>query len=248
VQEVRGSFPEFRLLAEVYWDREWDLMQEGFDYAYDKRLYDRLRAGNTPGIRAHLSAPLDYQRRLARFMENHDEPRAAAVFEPDKHRAAAVITYLVPGLRFFHDGQLEGRHTFTSMHLVRRRKEAVDAELRAFYEQLLQCLALAPLRSGSWRAFACRPAWDGNPTWDAFVAFGWERDTGAPLLAAVNFGPTRGQCYVELPWPYLRGRQVQLRDRLSPAHFDRSGNDLLDRGLYLDIPAWGYHLFELAIP
>jgi hypothetical protein len=29
-------------MAEVYWDMEWTLQQQGFDYCYDKRLYDRL--------------------------------------------------------------------------------------------------------------------------------------------------------------------------------------------------------------
>jgi hypothetical protein len=247
IEQVRNRFADFHFLAEVYWDREWDLMQQGFDWAYDKRLYDRLRAGNVPGVRAHLAAPLDFQRRLARFLENHDEPRAAAVFGSDRHRAAAVVTYLVPGLRFFHDGQLEGRRTFTSMHLRRRRHEAVDTELRAFYQQLLECLRLPQVRCGAWRAFACRPAWNGNPTWDAFLAFGWQTEAGPPLLAAVNFGPTRGQCYVELPLPGLRGRNVLLRDLLGPARYERGGDDLLDRGLYLDLPAWGYHLFQMVI-
>jgi hypothetical protein len=46
---------------------------------------------------------------MARFLENHDEPRAAATFADDKHMAAAVITFLSMGLRFFHQGQFEGQ-------------------------------------------------------------------------------------------------------------------------------------------
>ena len=60
-------------------------------------------------MREHSLAGLDYENRLARFMENHDEPRAAATFQPGQHQAAAVLTYLSPGLRFFHQGQFEGR-------------------------------------------------------------------------------------------------------------------------------------------
>jgi glycosidase len=91
-------------MAEVYWDLEWTLQQQGFDYTYDKRLYDRLREGQARPVRDHLRAGLDYQNRLARFLENHDEPRAAATFTLDAHQAAAAITFLSPGLRFFHQG------------------------------------------------------------------------------------------------------------------------------------------------
>jgi glycosidase len=106
--KVREKYPDFIFMAEVYWDLEWNLQQQGFDYCYDKRLYDRLREGHGRPVREHLWAGMDFQNRLARFLENHDEPRAAAVFPPDMEKAAAVVTFLAPGLRFFHQGQLEG--------------------------------------------------------------------------------------------------------------------------------------------
>jgi glycosidase len=102
---VRRKYPGFLFLAEVYWDREWTMLQQGFDYAYDKRLYDRLCDGHARPVREHFHAGLDYQDKLARFLENHDEPRAAATFAPDRHAAAAALTFLSPGLRFFHQGQ-----------------------------------------------------------------------------------------------------------------------------------------------
>src|SRR5262249_27108140 len=103
--------------------------------------------------------------------------------------------------------------------------------------------------NGYWRLFECRPAWEGNATADQFVAFAWEGPPDERLLVAVNYGPGQGQCYVQVPWIDLRGRQFRLRDRLSAACYDRSGDALADRGLYLDIPAWQYHLFEVtALP
>ena len=71
-------------MAEVYWDLEWTLQQQGFDYTYDKRLYDRLRDGHARPVREHFYAELDYQNKMARFLENHDEPRAAATFSPGR--------------------------------------------------------------------------------------------------------------------------------------------------------------------
>ena len=118
-QRVRERVPGFLFMAEVYWDLEWTLQQQGFDYAYDKRLYDRLRERHARPVREHFHAGLDYQNKLARFLENHDEPRAAATFPPGVHEAAAVITFLSPGLRFFHQGQFEGRKKRISPHLCR---------------------------------------------------------------------------------------------------------------------------------
>src|SRR5262245_36084154 len=115
--EVRERVPGFCFMAEVYWDLEWTLQQQGFDYTYDKRLYDRLRDRHARPVREHFLAGLDYQDRLARFLENHDEPRAAATFPPGVHVAAAVLTFLSPGLRFFHQGQFEGRRKRISPHL-----------------------------------------------------------------------------------------------------------------------------------
>jgi glycosidase len=55
-QRVRQQVPGFRFMAEVYWDLEWTMLQQGFDYAYDKRLYDRLREGHARPVREHFLA------------------------------------------------------------------------------------------------------------------------------------------------------------------------------------------------
>jgi glycosidase len=245
-RRVRERVPGFRFMAEVYWDLEWTMLQQGFDYAYDKRLYDRLRAGHARPVREHLSAGLDYQDKLARFLENHDEPRAAATFAPAMHEAAAIVTYLSPGLRFFHQGQLEGRRKRISPHLVRAPLEPVDAILQRFYDSLLTLLREAIVREGHWRQLACLPAWDGNGTWDGFIAWSWEVPDGQRWLIAVNYAGNQGQCYVRLPFPDLAGRPVRLKDLMGPATYDREGSDLALRGLYLDVPAWNYHVFEMT--
>src|SRR5438094_7285165 len=127
IRRVRERVPDFCFLAEVYWDLEWTLLQQGFDYAYDKWLYDRLREGHARPERDHRYAGLNYQNRLARFMENHDEPRAAATFASGMQEAAAIVTYLSPGLRFFHQWQLEGRRTRISPPLLCAPSQPVTA-------------------------------------------------------------------------------------------------------------------------
>ena len=246
IENVRSRVPDFCFMAEVYWDLEWTLQQQGFNYTYDKRLYDRLRDGHARPVREHLYAGLDYQDKLVRFLENHDEPRAAATFPREMHEAAAVITFLSPGLRFFHQGQFEGRRARISPHLVRAPIERSDQTLREFYDRLLCVLRCDTPREGSWRLLECAAAWKGNETWDGFLAFAWEGRQGEPLLAAVNYAGTQGQCYVKLPFSNLANRPVHLSDLMRPASYDRDGNDILSRGLYLDLPAWGYHVFEIT--
>jgi hypothetical protein len=62
----------------------------------------------------------------------------------------------------------------------------------------------------------------------------------------VNYGATQGQCYVTPPLPELQGKAVELRDLMGTARYERDGNELVSRGLYLDLPAWGYHVFEMV--
>jgi hypothetical protein len=245
-QRVRKQSPGFLFMAEVYWDREWTLQQQGFDYTYDKRLYDRLREDHARPVRDHLRADRDYQNKMARFLENHDEPRAAATFAPGMHEAAAIITFLSTGMRFFHQGQFEGRKKRISPHLVRAPKEPIDETLHQFYDRLLAVLRRRTVRDGQWRLLDCASAWDGNGTWDSFLAFAWESPGKDRLLVTVNYAATQSQCYVPLPFPDLAGRTVRFKDLMTPASYERDGDDLQSRGLYLDLPAWGYHVFELC--
>ena len=246
IESVRRKHPQFRFMAEVYWDLEWTMQQQGFDYAYDKRLYDRLLEGHARPVREHLHAGLDYQNRLARFLENHDEPRAGATFSPGMHEAAAIITYFSPGLRFFHQGQFERRRKRISPHLVRAPEEPVDAAWQQFYEKLLAALRQPVFRDGAWSLLERMPAWEDNWTWDCFIAWSWQRGDGERRLVAVNYADHQSQCYIKIPFSDLAGRTVRVKDLMGSASFDRDGQDLISRGLYLDLPAWGYHVFALT--
>ena len=232
-------------MAEVYWDLEWTLQQQGFDYTYDKRLYDRLREGHARPVRDHFRADMDFQRKSARFLENHDEPRAAATFELEKHKAAAVLTFLCPGLRFVHQGQREGFTKRIPVHLGRGPDEPTNSELETFYARLLNCVERPEARCGEWSLLETASAWDGNWTWDCFICFSWRGKNGEMLIVAVNFAPNQSQCYLKLP-SFEAGGNVTLTDLMSSEIYERSGDDRFP-GLYLDLPGWGYNVFELKI-
>jgi hypothetical protein len=248
IRRVREKTPGFCFMAEVYWDLEWTLQQQGFDYTYDKRLYDRLREGHARPVREHLSATLEYQNKLARFLENHDEPRAAATFSEEMHKAAAIVTFLSPGLRFFHQGQFEGRLKRISPHLTHAPEETVNAGLKTFYARLLEILRQPVVREGQWQLLECVPAWNGNSSFENFIAFAWQNSAGEKVLAAVNLCGQPAKCYVRLPFIKTGGCQWQLRDWLGAAIYQRDGNDLQARGLYLDVGPWCGHVFDVKAP
>lgn len=245
IQRVHEQVPGFCFMAEVYWDLEWTLQQQGFDYTYDKRLYDRLRAGNARAVYEHLQAGIDYQAKMVRFLENHDEPRAADTFPAPMHEAAAIITYLSPGLRFFHQGQLQGRRKRISPHLIRGPEESVDQRIEDFYRRLLGALQHPTVRNGDWQLLECLPVSNDNSSRDSFIAFAWQNSGSQRLLVAVNYSGHPGQCYVRIPFPELGERPWQLRDLLSDATYEREGSDLQTHGLYLDVAPWQAHVFAM---
>ncbi|PHN08043.1 alpha-amylase family glycosyl hydrolase [Flavilitoribacter nigricans] len=171
ISRVKAKFPDFHFIAEAYWDLEWQLQQLGFDYTYDKRLLDRLHEGNVGSVRGHLFADPDFRDRSVRFLENHDEDRILSRVNTREAEAAAVITYTLPGMRFFHDGQWEGKRVRLPVQLGREPLEAactcVQSEYLyqqqltewirpvckctyAFYEKLLQYLQKPIFQKGTW--------------------------------------------------------------------------------------------------
>ena len=247
-QQLHQRFPGFRFMAEVYWDLEWTLQQQGFDYTYDKRLYDRLREGHARPVREHLHAEIDYQNKMARFLENHDEPRAAAVFPAGTHEAAAIVTFLSPGLRFFQHGEFPGCKKRISPHLVRAPDEPPDTSLAEFYNRLLKLLKNSTFRDGTWNLLECVPAWDGNSTSDSFIACTWHGPFDERYLVAVNYATSSSQCYVRLPFVNSNVGQWSFQDELGDFTYDRDSQHLRSQGLYLDVPPWRTHVFRCVPP
>jgi glycosidase len=246
INRVKGQNPQFMCIAEVYWGLQSKLLQQGFDYAYDKRLYDLLLAPDLAQVRTHLEDEQPDQGKLVHFLENHDEPRAAEKFPIPVHQAAAVIAYFLPGLRFFQEGQIEGRRIQVPTQLGRRPTEPVDTVLQEFYVKLLDCLKRPELREGRWQLREIHPAPVGNFASDHFLAFLWKGTAGQHLLVAVNFGPYRGQGYVDLSNTDFGGNSLILTDLMAPAAQKAEGHDLRSRGLYLDLPAWGFFVFAVT--
>jgi Alpha amylase, catalytic domain len=242
IADCQETHPDFLFMAEVYWDMEPTLQQQGFDLCYDKRLYDRLRDDSPESVRGHLRADTDYQHRLIRFIENHDEPRAAVTFGSPRGQAAAVVMSTLPGARLYHHGQLQGARTHVPIQLGREADEPIDSDLRAFYQRLLRAIADAQIGSGDWRLCECTRWSDDSHR--QLVAWSWSRPQGRHLVV-VNLAATRAEGCVRLPWNDLAGRTWSLADRLSDDRVNHSGDRLVTDGLCVNLDGWGSRLLAV---
>jgi glycosidase len=244
ISAVKEKNPDFKFLAETYWDYEYKLQGHGFDFTYDKRLYDRVLLRRGPDVRAHLEAPLSFQSRMARFLENHDEARVASMLSVAEHRAAAAVTYLSPGMRFFFDGQLSGRRTRTPVQLGRAPREKIDQAVAAIYHEILPVVNSLPVKHGTWNLLDTKAAWPDNHTHSNFIAFLIEHPIKT-LLVVVNYASYRGQCFIRVPDRSWLDGSLELRDILSHERLVRNSNDLRERGLFLDCAEWQTHIFSI---
>jgi hypothetical protein len=235
MQAAKAANPRFTFVAEAYWDREWDLQQLGFDHCYDKRLYDRLEQGDPAPVRGHLRADRGYQRRLVRFLENHDEPRAARTFPPrEREQAYAVVVATLPGLTLWHEGQADGRTVFVPVFLSRRPDEPLDPDLADWYRHLWA--AAAAVRQGGWSRRDV-VGWPDNTSADRLVAWTWA-DGERLSLVVVNLGDEAADGVVHIDRDRVAGREWRLTDLLDGAIYERSGDDLAEHGLYVARPGW----------
>jgi hypothetical protein len=244
ITTIKNRHPGFLFIAEAYWDLEWELQQLGFDFCYDKKIYDRLEHGYAEDIRLHLCADAAYRDKLLRFIENHDEPRAAATFSAGKLRAAAMTIATLPGGRMFQEGQFEGRKIRPPVFLGRRPNEPVDEDLQRFSLKLMQAVNHPVFRGGEWRLCE-RTGWADNASFQNLVAWCWLKDEERYVIV-VNLSDWPSQGEVLIPWTDLAGKSWQLTDVLSGASYERDGNQMLAPGLYVDLKPWSYHLFQLT--
>jgi hypothetical protein len=231
IDAVRARHRSFTFIAEVYWGLERRLQRLGFDFTYDKELYDILVKGTARDLRRHLAKDLDEQVRAVRFLENHDEPRLAHELALPRRTAALYLALTLPGMRLVHDGQLEGRRERMRIQLAARVDEPPDPESIALHERLLELLHRPALRTGSFRLLdAATP----------LVAYRWELGTERLVIVA-NFSDAAAQGHISLELHGIAARTVDLHDLVDGATYARDG----DEELHVVLAPWQVHVFEV---
>jgi hypothetical protein len=245
ISTVKETLPDFLFLAEAYWGLESRLQALGFDYTYDKTLYDLLMTRDNSALQRHLleSRP-EVIAAGAHFLENHDERRIASLLSPAEHRAAALLILSLPGIRFLHEGQLTGARLKVPVQLLRRPSEPVDTEIQRMYEQLLTTLQPSAVGKGRGELLRPRDAWQGNPSGQNIILVQWQKEQREFDLVAINLASHPSQCYAPLCVPNLSVRDWSMEDLLGKEQHIKPGADMETNGLYLDLPAHAARLFH----
>ncbi|MGH9745478.1 MAG: alpha-amylase family glycosyl hydrolase [Candidatus Acidiferrales bacterium] len=241
--EAHAAVPNLVLLAEAYWGTEGRLLDLGFSYAYDKALYDAVRDANPSGVHDCLGAPVNYQNHLARFLENHDEERCAAVFPTERLIAAGTLMGTLPGMRFYYQGELEGRKVRLPITLRTAREEPPDPFRKALFRGILQASNEEVFHSGRWSMLPVDS--EGDDSSRNLAVYEW-RSENAWKIIAVNVAGSASQGRVKLADRVAGSGQFDFYDELNDVHYERSGEELHNVGLFVRREAFGAHLFSIT--
>jgi len=240
--DATASVPTLVYLAEVYWSLEGRLLDQGFTYAYDKRLFDALHARDSgSAVRDVLASRVPDSARLARFIENHDEPRSAAALSRCVVAAASLVA-TGPGMRFFYDGQLEGRRVKMPVQLGRWPDEPLDEQIHAAYVRILRFAREPLLHDGQWRLLYATGA--GDDSFNDLVAYCW-RSHDRLAVIALNLGASASQGHIRVGDDLAAGHAFDFVDALTDARYRWTRDSLLETGLYVRLEAGAAHLFTV---
>jgi hypothetical protein len=144
------------------------------------------------------------------------------------------------------EGQVAGWRSQAWPQIGRDPAGPPDEMVRDLYERLMRATGDEMFRLGQAVRIDLQAAWPGNVTHEGVLARLWVGPHRHFRLVVANLAPRAAQGYVPLMVPEFAGHEVHLEDLLAHHRYDRSGDDLLTRGLYLDLPAYGCHLFRIS--
>ncbi len=242
IKKTKEKQPEFLFIGEAYWDLEWTLQQLGFDFTYDKKLTDRLKIFNPSAIRAHLHAEENYQKKLVRFLENHDEERAAKILGYKQSKAAAVIIGTIMGMHLFYDGQFEGKTVKLPVQLGREPEEKIQKGIKYFYDNFLRIIKSGIFKNGNWEMLHVFPAGEGDQTFENMLAWLWELN-GEKRLVVVNYSSVTSYCRIRLDVSGYDDK-ITFEDLITNQFYIREKEELIEPGLYIKLDGYKFHIFK----
>jgi hypothetical protein len=241
IKTVKAKSNNFIFIAEAYWDLEYELQKLGFDFTYDKRLTDRLINDTPQSINAHFKADYNFQSKSVRFLENHDEKRAIEALGQERSKAAAIICSTLPGMRFYHDGQFEGRRVKLPVQLGREPFEEVNTGLEEFYDILLPIAGMDVCKFGRWELLEVLPAGSDDHTYNNVFSWLWYDDNEI-MLAVINYSDNKAYCRLRINFETDQ-EQVELIDLMDNNRYNRNRNEITSDGLFIQLEGYQSHIF-----
>jgi hypothetical protein len=241
--EAHEALPDLILLAEAYWNTEPRLLDLGFSFAYDKLLYDAVRDTKIGEARALISADQSYQRHLARLLENHDEARRAAVFGNERLPAVGTLMATLPGIRLYHQGELDGLKVHLPITLRIAAAEPADPFSVTFFRKILGITNDEVFHSGSWSLLDVVP--DSDDTSANLMVYEWRSEKVWKVIV-VNLAGNPSQGRVKLGDRISPTQQYVFHDQLNEERYLRNGAELHSVGLFVRLEGGQAHLFDVT--
>jgi hypothetical protein len=245
IPAIKKRNPNFIFIAEVYWGMEWELQQQGFDFCYDKRLYERLIYENINAIKDHFKAEWDYQSKLVRFIENHDELRAIEKFGQEKSLAAAIIVATLPGARLIQEGQIYGYKIKLPTQIGRFPFEEKNDHVFNFYQKLLKAIPSREFRNPNWSLCEINPINKEDNSFLNIIAYLWWTNSNYRLVI-VNYSPNYSKANVKVSPFHFDTSEWRFTDLLDNKSYTYDGEDLYKHGLYVELAPWKGHIFKIV--
>lgn len=237
LETVRRVHPDFTFIAEVYWGLEWEIQQMGFDYTYDKVLYDRLRFSTPQDIKGHLRAEHLFQMRSIRFTSNHDEDESIQAFGKEKSLAASTIIATLPGARMIYLFQLMGRSRRLPIQYV-ADDFTEDTSVRDYYDKLLKIASKPTFHGGQWSLTDVSPLTGEDTSYRQVLCWTW-RQLNTTSTVVINYSDAPAQCLVKFKTAYA-GQVV--REEFSEQNATLT-SQMLQQGLHVSLKPFESKIF-----
>eukprot|EP00698_Gefionella_okellyi_P023976 TRINITY_DN8342_c0_g1_i1.p1 TRINITY_DN8342_c0_g1~~TRINITY_DN8342_c0_g1_i1.p1 ORF type:complete len:524 (-),score=84.56 TRINITY_DN8342_c0_g1_i1:420-1991(-) len=243
IKAVKQQYPNTVFLAEVYDPYQQTLLSQGFDFVYDKDLYDRLGSGNLDNVRGFINGVgAGFLQHGANFVQNHDEPPAAAFFGSWwRADAAALLTMTLPGMRFYFMGQFEGFKNRLQIQLRRALPEPVVPEVEALYQRLTNITSDVVFHKGTWTYI---PLSGEGTSWQ-LCAWRWAYGNDK-RLCVINFSASEASANVTVAdaEPVSGQDLIPVTDLLEDQVYMRSAAQMRSQGLSVVVNQWWAQIFK----
>jgi glycosidase len=246
ITAVKAKHPSFIFIAEVYWGLDGELRKLGFDFTYDKVFYDRLKYNTPDRIQEYVFDRVSDLKHMVHFTENHDELRAGEVFGVERSLMAATAIATVPGMRFFFEGQAEGKMIRAPVQLATAPEEDSIDEIKLFYSRLLASCSAPVFRQGDFIPLKTDSAWEGNNSHLRLLAWCWKYGDEFRLIA-INYSGNTAQARIKLPISLEDGSTVICYDELAEMTYNSTVREVLSSGLFISLKPWQAHILDIRL-
>jgi hypothetical protein len=202
-----------------------------------------VRDANPQQVRDRLNSNPQYQKNFARFMENHDEPRRAVIFPNDRLVAQGSLMGTLPGMRFYHQGELEGHTIHLPITLRLAAEEPLDPFSVAFFQKILDITRQDVFHQGQWKLLEV--AAEGADSSGALIVYEWKSEKAWKVIA-INLNSAAAQGRVRWPKNTFAAGHYNFYDQLNEVTYPRDAAELKSPGLFVRLDRFQAHIFDLT--